>query len=125
MDKKGAQHFNVLAVPYRRAFIVAANKRKGFLSQKIDSKIDEKIASAASKLNNDDLTKEAQHFDVLAVPCSRAFVVARDKKEDFLAQKADPKVIAEIEATASKLNINNLTEKGPVLVKKRRVFNKT
>lgn len=69
--------------------------------------------------------KEAQHFNVLAVPYRKAFVIARDKKEDFLTKKADPKVIAEMEATASKLNINNLTEKGPVLVKKRRVFNKT
>ena len=124
MDKKDVRHFNVLAVPCRRAFIVGVDKKE----EQINFKKSERIISVASESNEDDLTKKTQHFDVLAVRCSRAFVIANDKKMEFLSQKADPKVIAEIESIASKLNVANLTnlnEKGPVLVKKRRNFNKT
>lgn len=33
---------------------------------------------------------EKQKFDVLAVPCNRAFVVASDKVEEFMSVKLDP-----------------------------------
>lgn len=124
MNKKEGRHFNVLAVPSRRAFILDVDKKE----EQINFKNSERIIAKASELNNDDLTKESQYFDVLAVNCSRSFIIASDKKEDFLSQKADPKVIAEMEHIASKLNVVksiDSNEKGPVLVKKRRIFNKT
>ncbi len=36
------------------------------------------------------MKEDKQRFDVLAVPCDRAFVIAADKTEEFLNQKPDP-----------------------------------
>ena len=66
--------------------------------------------------------KIEQHFNVLSVPCRKAFIIDGDKKEEFLSQEADPIKREMMDDIVSKLNINNLIE-GPTLVKKR-VFNK-
>lgn len=118
MENKDGQIFNVLAVPYRRAFVAT-------MEQSADLMLDKNIVDVDYNLNFDDEIMEEQHFDVLAVPCCRAFVVANDKKDEFLAQKTDPNVSAKMRANASKLNITDLTEKGPMLVKKRNFNKKT
>lgn len=118
MENKFGQCFNVLSIPKRRAFISTVEQEADFMT-------DKKIIDVDSNLNGNDKMIEKQYFDVLAVPRNIAFIIDKDKKEEFLNQKADPEVIAQIEANASKLNITNLTERGPVLVKKRRVLNKT
>ena len=118
MEKKVGQCFNVLSIPNRRAFITT-------VEQETDFRIDKKIIDVDSNLNVDDKIIEKQYFDVLAVPSNKAFIVDKDKKEEFLSQKADPEVIAQMRANAFKLNVTNATEKGPVLVKKRRILNKT
>lgn len=118
MDNTEGQVFNVLSIPNRRAFIAT-------MEQETDLMIDKTIIDVDSDLNLDNEIIDEQHFDVLAVSCNKAFIVARDKKDEFLAQKTDPNVIAQMRANASKLNVTNATEKGPVLVKTRRVLNKT
>ena len=63
---------------------------------------------------------EDQHFDVLAVPCSRAFVVSADKAEEFKNQTTSPKDSAFVRDLAEKFRVNNLVEEGPVLKKNRK-----
>ena len=63
--------------------------------------------------------KEPQRFDVLAVPCSRPFVVAADKAEEFknsTTSREDAEFVREL---AEKFRVNNLVEEGQPLVKKR------
>lgn len=116
MENKVGKVFNVLSIPNRIAFVTT-------IEQEVDLMIDKNIIDF--DLNLDNKIMDEQHFDVLAVPCNKPFIVANDKKEEFLAQKTDPNIIAQIRANASKLNVTNATEKGPVLVKTRRVLNKT
>ena len=63
------------------------------------------------------MSEQKQKFDVLAVPCNKPFVVAPDKVEEFKNHKPDPRIRQEIEEMASKLNITDKTNNGPVLVK--------
>ena len=63
---------------------------------------------------------EKQKFDVLAVPCSRPFVVAADKAEEFknsTTSREDAEFVREL---AEKFRVNNLVEEGPVLRKTRK-----
>ena len=53
------------------------------------------------------MKKEENNFDVLAVPCNRAFVVASDKVEEFMSVKPDPEKRKEMEGMVSKLNIRS------------------
>ena len=55
----------------------------------------------------DSMKDEKQKFDVLAVPCNRAFVVAPDKVEEFMSVKPDPEKRKEMEEMISKLNIKS------------------
>lgn len=64
--------------------------------------------------------EKKQKFDVLAVPCSRAFVVATEKTEEFRNLKPNPDVRNQIEEKIEKFRVNNLVEKGPVLKKVRK-----
>lgn len=63
---------------------------------------------------------EKQKFDVLAVPCSRPFVVASDKAEEFKKQTTSPEDSAFVRDLAEKFRVNNLVEQGPVLKKTRK-----
>lgn len=63
------------------------------------------------------MSEQKQKFDVLAVPGNKPFVVAPDKVEEFENHKPDPRIRQEIEEMASKLNITDKTNNGPVLVK--------
>ena len=53
---------------------------------------------------------EKKHMTMLAVPCSRAFVVAPEKWEEFKNHKPNPDVIKRNQEMAKKFKINNLTE---------------
>ncbi len=53
----------------------------------------------------DNMDKEKQNFEVLAVPYGRAFVVAPDKVEEFKNAKPNPEIRKEMEEMVSKLNI--------------------
>lgn len=66
------------------------------------------------------IEQEQQSFDVMAVPCDRAFVVSPDKAEELKNIKPDPAVRQQMEEMAEKFRVNNLTEKGPVLKKTRK-----
>ena len=72
-----------------------------------------------SLMHMDDSSDEKK-FDVLAVPCDRAFVVAPEKVEEFKNLKPNPEVRQQMEGMAEKFRVNNLTEEGPVLKKTRR-----
>ena len=63
------------------------------------------------------MSEQKQKFTVLAVPGNKPFVVAPDKVEEFKNHKPDPRIRQEIEEMASKLNITDKTNNGPVLVK--------
>ena len=53
------------------------------------------------------MKKEESNFDVLAVPCNRAFIVASDKVEEFMNTKPDMEKRREMEDMVSKLNIRS------------------
>lgn len=61
--------------------------------------------------------EQKQNFQVLAVPSNTAFVVAPEKVEEFKNSKPDPEFVKQMEENASKININNSVDKGPVLKK--------
>lgn len=63
---------------------------------------------------------EERQFDVLAVPCDRAFVVSADKTEAFFSVKPNPEIRQQQKEMAERLKINNLVEEGPVLKKTRK-----
>ena len=58
--------------------------------------------------------------EVYAVPCSRAFVVAPEKAEEFKNQKPNPEIRKQIKEMAETFRVNNLTQ-GPVLQRKVRL----
>jgi len=61
---------------------------------------------------------EKQSFDVMAVPFNRAFVVSRDKAEEFIAHKNETSVDQELLSKISEqIKFNNSREKGTVLKK--------
>ena len=64
---------------------------------------------------------EERQFDILAVPCDRAFVVSQEKAEEFKNLKLDPAVRQQMEEMAERFRVNNLTEEGPVLRKTRKL----
>lgn len=64
--------------------------------------------------------KERKQFDVLAVPCDRAFVVSPEKVEEFKNSRPNRGVRQQNEEMVNKLRINNLVEEGPVLKKTRK-----
>lgn len=59
-------------------------------------------------------------FDVLAVPCDRAFVVSPDKTEAFLNVKPNPEIRQQQEEMAKIFEVNNLVNDGPILKKVRK-----
>lgn len=61
-----------------------------------------------------------QNFEILAVPCDRAFVVSPEKTEEFKNQKANLEVEQKIEEIIDKLRINNLVNDGHVLKKTKK-----
>jgi len=61
-----------------------------------------------------------QTFDVMAVPCDRAFVVSSDKTEAFLSVKPNPEIRQQQKEMAETFRRNNLVEEGPVLKKNRK-----
>ena len=61
-----------------------------------------------------------QTFDVMAVPCDRAFVVSPDKTEVFLCVKPNPEIRQQQKEMAETFRRNNLVEEGPVLKKTRK-----
>ena len=67
---------------------------------------------------------EKQKFDVLAVPCSRPFVVAAEKAEEFKNQTTSPEDSAFVRDLAEKFRVNNLVEEGPVLNKTKKTNKK-
>lgn len=58
---------------------------------------------------------------VFAVPCSRAFVVAPEKVQEFKNHKPNPDVIKRNKEMAKKIKINNLTE---IVESKKRIRTK-
>lgn len=64
--------------------------------------------------------KGKKHITMLAVPCSRAFVVAPEKVQEFKNHKPNPDVIKKNQEMAKKFKVNNLVEKGLVLKKTRK-----
>ena len=66
---------------------------------------------------------QKKQLTVLAVPCSRSFVVAPEKWEEFKNQKPNPEIRRQMEEIVKKFKANNLIEEGPVL-KKTRKYNK-
>lgn len=67
---------------------------------------------------------EKQNFDVLSVPCDKAFVVTPEKSEEFKNLKPTSKVRQGIEDIVKKFRINNLSEKENVLKKTRKIGKK-
>ena len=67
--------------------------------------------------NKEEAEPEQHTFDVLAVPCDRAFVVAPEKVEEFKNSKSNPEIIEQTEEMAEEFRTNNL---GPVLKKTRK-----
>ena len=111
------QHFNVLAVPCDRAFIISADKKEEFLSQKPNLKIRQRNAEKLRLLKEKILQSKKssqQQFSVLAVPCDRAFVVSADKREEFLSQKPNLKIRQKNEENVRVFIENNLVDKAPV-----------
>lgn len=54
-------------------------------------------------------------FDVLAVPCSKAFVVAPEKVEEFKKERQNFEARKKVEEMAEKVRINNLVNDEVVL----------
>lgn len=79
------------------------------------------IFTGNRRKSNDESSEptEKQKFDVLAVPCDRAFVVAPEKAEEFKNAKPNPEARQQMEEMAKKFKVNNLVEEGPTLVKKK------
>lgn len=67
--------------------------------------------------NKGKVEPEQHTFDVLTVPCDRAFVVAPEKVEEFKNSKSNPEIIEQTEEMAEEFRTNNL---GPVLKKTRK-----
>ena len=57
MDKKIEQHFNVLSVSCRKAFIIDGDKKEEFLSREADPIKRETMDDIVSKLNINNLTE--------------------------------------------------------------------
>ena len=51
---------------------------------------------------------EKEQLTVLAVPCSRAFVVAPEKSEEFKKQKPNLEIRRQMEEMVKKFKVNNL-----------------
>lgn len=58
-----------------------------------------------------------KQFDVLAVPFDGAFVVSKEKAEEFKNAKPNPEVRQQMEEMTEKFRVNNLVEEGTVLKK--------
>lgn len=61
-----------------------------------------------------------QKFDVLAVPCSRPFVVSHEKAEQFIKQSNNKEENEFVTNLADEFRRNNLINDGPVLKKVRK-----
>ena len=111
------QHFNVLAVPCDRAFVVSEDKTGEFLSAKPNFQI-RKMNAEKLRLFKEKVIQSKnsihQNFDVLAVPCDRAFVVTADKREEFLSQKPNFQIRQKNEENVRVFIENNLEDKAPV-----------
>lgn len=66
------------------------------------------------------INEDKQTFDVMAVPCRRAFVVAPEKAEEFKKQTNSPEDRAFVRELAETFRKNNLVEERPVLKKTRK-----
>lgn len=64
---------------------------------------------------------DTQESEVLAVPCSRAFVVAPERVEDFKNVKPNPEVRQQIEDMAGKFRVNNLADGDSALKRTRKL----
>lgn len=61
--------------------------------------------------------EDKQNFEVLAVPCDRAFVVSPEKTEEFLNSKPNLEIRKQQEEMAKLFKVNNLVDEGPILKK--------
>ena len=61
-----------------------------------------------------------QKFDVLAIPCDRAYFVVPDKSEELINSKNSPEVRQQIEEVAETFRTNNLVKEKSVLKKTRK-----
>lgn len=84
---------------------------------KLQEKNSEYINQISSLIEKD---IDGQKFDVLAVPCRRAFVVRADKAEEFKNSSNTHEENAFVRDLAEKFRVNNLVEEGPVLKKTRK-----
>lgn len=66
------------------------------------------------------IDSQKQKFDVLAVPCDRAFVISPEKTEAFLSVKPNPEIRKQQKEMAETFRRNNLVEEDPVLKKTRK-----
>ena len=57
--------------------------------------------------------QQTEQLTVLAVPCSRAFVVKPEKVEEFKNQKPNPEIRRQMEEMVKKFKVNNLVNEGP------------
>ena len=69
------------------------------------------------KLNQ--FNEDKHTFDVMAVPCNRAFVVSPDKTEAFLSIKPNPEIRQQQKEMSETFRRNNLVEEGPIFKKTR------
>lgn len=56
-------------------------------------------------------TQKKEQLTVLAVPCSRSFVVAQEKWVEFKNQKPNPEIRRQMEEMVKKFKENNLVSK--------------
>ena len=61
-----------------------------------------------------------QIFDILSIPCDRAYFVAPDKAEELINSKNSPEVRQQIEEMAETFRTNNLVKEKSVLKKTRK-----
>ena len=71
-------------------------------------------------IKKETLKKDKQKSNVIAVPCSRAFVVRTDKAEEFKNISNIPEENRFVREMAETFRKNNLVKEGPVLKKTRK-----
>lgn len=92
-----------------REIYSAFRSRGASFENDIYAKEDEYFGSIASMLG--------ERFEVLAVPCNRAFTVSAEQKEKFKSQRPDPAIRSRMEEVREALENGGLVDKSPVLRK--------
>lgn len=94
---------------------ISCNKETILKLQEKNTEYSKQISSLIEK------DMDNQHFDVLAVSCSRAFVVAPEKAQEFVNQNNSKEDNEQVAQVAETFRRNNLVVDGPVLKKTRKL----